>query len=73
MPCAIVAACERCRFFENMMPTCENRRSTAADVAGQPRYWRAMTASVRILLGMFAPPQARASFSVLHLTCGMAR
>ena len=26
------------------MPTCENRRSTAADVAEQPRYWRAMTA-----------------------------
>ena len=28
------------RFLENAKPTCEKRRSTEAEDAGHPRYWR---------------------------------
>ena len=39
---ARVAASERLRLSENAMPTLEKRRSTLAEIAGQPRYCRAM-------------------------------
>ena len=39
-----VLASDDLRFFSNAIPTFENSRSTDADVAGHPRYWRAMTA-----------------------------
>jgi hypothetical protein len=39
----------RLRLFADAILTCENSRSTEADVAGQPRYsfsyWRAITAT----------------------------
>ena len=35
-----VAASERLRLGEKAMPTLEKSRSTAAEDAGQPRYWR---------------------------------
>ena len=34
---------ERLWDAENERPTCEKRRSTEAEVDGQPRYWRAIT------------------------------
>ena len=42
---ARVSALPRLRFAENAIPTRENSRSTAADVAGHPRYCRAITAT----------------------------
>ena len=38
-----VSAWELLRLSEKQMPTVEKRRSTDAEVAGQPRYCRAMT------------------------------
>ena len=38
-----VSASERLRFAEKAMHTLEKSRSTDAEVAGQPRYWRAIT------------------------------
>ena len=35
-----VAALLLLRLSENAMPTLEKRRSTAAELAGHPRYWR---------------------------------
>ena len=40
---AIVSAPELLRLSEKAIPTCENRRSTVAEVAGQPKYCRAIT------------------------------
>ena len=34
------------RFAENTIPTAEKRRSTEAEDAGQPRYWRAITSKL---------------------------
>ena len=37
---ARVSALPLLRFAEKATPTLENRRSTEAEVAGQPKYWR---------------------------------
>ena len=43
MMSATVAAWALWRFGEKERPTWEKRRSTVAEVAGHPRYWRAIT------------------------------
>ena len=43
MMSVIVAAEADLRRSEKAMPTCEKSRSTVAELAGQPRYWRAIT------------------------------
>jgi hypothetical protein len=43
MMSAIVSAEALLRQSEKAMPTCEKSRSTVAELAGQPRYWRAIT------------------------------
>ena len=64
-----VSASPLFRFAENAMPTFENKRSTAADDAGQPRYCRAMTAT----FGYFEActvHQSIAACPVLFWICG---
>jgi hypothetical protein len=53
------------RLSEKAMPTCEKRRSTAADDGGQPKYWRAMTATFGKVFS-FSFHQLIASISVLN-------
>ena len=72
MMSARVAALDDRLFLEKAMPTLENRRSTEADVAGQPKYWRAITSKFGNSL-RFSIHQSVASFSVLYLICGSAR
>ena len=55
----------RLRLSEKAMPTCEKRRSTAADDAGQPKYWRAMTATFGKVFS-FSFHQLIASISVVN-------
>ena len=56
----IVAAVALLRRSEKAMPTCEKRRSTVAELAGQPRYWRARHhREVEELLGVLLPPVER--------------
>ena len=57
---AIVDALELLRRSEKAIPTCENKRSTVAEVAGQPKYCRAMTdTQVGKLLCISLPPVER--------------
>ena len=51
---------------------CEKRRSTVAELAGQPRYWRAITERLRNFLA-FSFHQSSASHSVLYSIWGSAR
>ena len=63
------------RLAEKAIPSEDNRRSTEAqqaDVAGQPKYWRATTSR----LGNFSAlsrHQSRTPQSFLNFTCGGAR
>ena len=49
-----VSAWELLRLSEKQMPTVEKRRSTDAEVAGQPRYCRAMTLKFGNFLAFFS-------------------
>ena len=67
---AIVDALELLRRSEKAIPTCENKRSTVAEVAGQP--CRAMTDRLKNFFAL-AFHQSRASHSVSQLIWGSAR
>ena len=54
-----VAASERLRLGEKAMPTLEKSRSTAAEDAGQPRYWRAITSRLGKVRLVVLPPLGR--------------
>ena len=54
----IVAAEADLRRSEKAMPTCEKSRSTVAELAGQPRYWRAITE--RLGMSRRSPSSVRA-------------
>ena len=68
----MVSASELLRRSENAMPTCEKRRSTVAELAGQPRYCRAITDKLGNFLAFFSH-HASASHSVSTSICGSAR
>ena len=67
-----VSASEFLRSFEKAKPTLEKRRSTVAEVAGQPRYCRAITSRFGNCWRC-SSHQSIASFSLLYLICGSAR
>ena len=59
-------------LLEKAMPTCEKRRSTVAELDGQPRYWRAMTERLGNLEA-FCSHHESASHSVWYEIWGSAR
>ena len=76
---ASVSALARFRRSANAKPTTEKRRSTVAEVAGTPRYCRAMRARLGLgeVLDMICPPAvdtipARRS-DIRHITHGHVR
>ena len=60
------------RLTEKAMPTCEKRRSTVAELAGQPRYCRAITERLGNFLA-FSAHHLSASHSVWYGIWGSAR
>ena len=67
-----VAALADLLFAANAIPTWKNSRSTAAEDAGQPRYCRAITATLGNSLACSCHHSV-ASRSVFILICGSAR
>ena len=68
-----VAASELLRLAEKAMPTLEKRRSTVAEVAGQPKYCRAITSRLGICSwcssqGEKGPGGGRNAFTLYGLT-----
>ena len=60
------------RLTEKAMQTCEKRRSTVAELAGQPRYCRAITERLGNFLA-FSAHHLSASHSVWYGIWGSAR